>query len=574
MRNLASGVYALALLLASGAAWAQPDPVVPEPIDAEPPNGDEEGGGDVEAPAPDEDDTGLPPGHPPVQPGDTLPPRHPPVQERADDLPPVPLAPPALFPSQLVEAEQVEVVGFQNGILFLRDPHDVFRLYPGAHLSTDFSWAPGSELSRELGGRFLEPSFMVRRANLELRGEIIERIAFTAGIELGGGRIGETVYAGEATPRLAPANAHDGVVRPSEANVSYRFREWLNFTAGLQNLPFSMSNRTRHFMVPFLERNLAIRGFAVPHEQDLGLTVWGDVLEGRALSYEIGVFGGDGPHRPFADARPDFAGRVWARPLASLGEGEFFAHTQVGISARHGQRDPAYVAYDYPTIASNRGFVFWQPGYVDSLDRLTHVIPSGAQNAIGGELRVPFRVPGGSVFEVRGEAYYVANQTREAVEGFLETNTERFGSVTGVGWYGQITYWACCTDQLVTGEPGVYRPWTVEPGRDIPVKRGLEISALAAGIAANYDGATREGSLRDANTPSANIALYQLGGIVQYWYNYNFRAAVEYFAYYAPDSGDPARNQAVVPDNLVITDGARGGGNAHHELAARLAVTF
>src|SRR5690606_30578969 len=115
MRNLASGVYALALVLASGAAWAQPDPVVPEPVEEETPpegpDGDEEADTEVEATEPDEDDIGLPPGHPPVQPSDTLPPGHPPVQERAVDLPPVPLAPPALFPSQLVEAEQEEVVG-------------------------------------------------------------------------------------------------------------------------------------------------------------------------------------------------------------------------------------------------------------------------------------------------------------------------------------------------------------------------------------------------------------------------------------------------------------------------------
>jgi hypothetical protein len=44
--------------------------------------------------------------------------------------------------------------------------------------------------------------------------------------------------------------------------------------------------------------------------------------------------------------------------------------------------------------------------------------------------------------------------------------------------------------------------------------------------------------------------------------------------YFAPDSGDPARNQAIVPDNMVIENGVRGGGHLHHELGTRLAVAF
>ena len=61
---------------------------------------------------------------------------------------------------------------------------------------------------------------------------------------------------------------------------------------------------------------------------------------------------------------------------------------------------------------------------------------------------------------------------------------------------------------------------------------------------------------------------------MQYWFSWNFRAAINYMVYFAPDSGDPSRNQAIVPDNLAVTDGAFGDGHAHHELGTRLAISF
>ena len=591
MRYYATAVSALAVLLLSGAATAQPEPPEPPGPDDPPTDGvvaeepDDPGDPLVGEGEPGEGDPGdsdagqpdaVPP--PPAEPVAAEVMMAPPLEQSSvvEGLPPVPLAPPAIFPVDEQDELSSPTAGFRGGYFFLRDPDDDFRLYPGGRLRTDFNWAAGApDLEQTQDGGALNPSFHVRRVRLELSGEIMQRLAFTMGVEMGGGRIGETEYVGPATSRFARASAHDGMVRPAEVSVSYRFRDWLNFTVGQHNLPFSMSNRTREHSTPFLERNVAIRGFAVPHDKDLGLTVWGELFGKRTLAYELGVFSGDGPDHPGVDSRPDFAGRIFARPLTSLGDDTFFQLAQVGLSARHGERDQEAVAYDYPTIASGQGFVFWQPGYVDSLDRVTHVIPSGSQNAIGGELRLPFRMPTGAVIELRGEAYYLANNTREAVEGYLATNTERFGRVNGVGWYAMLTWWACCTDQLVSDEPGIYRPVHVDLDHEAPNKKGLEVSALVASIVANYNGATREGSTADPNTPDKNIALYQFGGIAQYWFNHNFRASLEYMAYLVPDSGDPERNQALVPDNLHRgDDGQLGSGTVHHELGSRFAVTF
>lgn len=576
MRTRVSVLSAVATLLTAWPLLAQPEP----PPDPETPETPEEAPEPPPEPPPEPVPPPLPePG--PDAPVDAwqppkLPPGHPPVAPApvTEGLPPPPLAPPAIFPSQLEgETDQESLAGIHGGRVFIRDAHDNFRLYPGVRLRTDFYAAPGSDLTLPQGGHNLHPQVAIRRLRLEMSGEIIERLAFTAGIELGGRRIGEGANAFATDGRFAMATSHDGEVRPAEATVSYRLRDWLSFTLGLQNVPFSMENRTREYALTFMERNMAIRGFAVPYDKELGLTAWGELFGERTLNYEIGVFTGDGPMRPAVDARPDFAGRIFARPLTGAGDALFFKLAQVGVSARHGERDQNYVDYDYPSVATNQGWVLWQPGYVDSLDRRTRIIPSGAQNSIGGELRLPFELPTGAVIELRGEAYYVANNTREAVVGFEQTNTERFGRMKGVGWYAEINWWACCTDQLVNGEPGMWRPVHADLDRDEPIKKGLEVSALVAGIAANYDGATRLDSPRDPNTPSANLAAYQFGGAVQYWFNWNFRAAFNYMAYFAPDSGDPTKNQVVVPDNLP-TDAGPGDGNVHHEIGTRVAVTF
>src|SRR5262249_46340672 len=156
-------------------------------------------------------------------------------------------------------------------------------------------------------------------------------------------------------------------------------------------------------------------------------------LGGGAFNYELGLFGGDGQNRPQVDRRFDGMGRVFVRPFAGSGRLE---KAQIGVSARHGDRDPKLVGYDYPQITTGQGFVLWDPTYKDSVGRTVHILPSAGQNAIGGELRLPIEYA-----EIRGEAYYVANHTREALDGYSLTNTERLGQVKGVGWYVQLACW-------------------------------------------------------------------------------------------------------------------------------------
>jgi hypothetical protein len=197
------------------------------------------------------------------------------------------------------------------------------------------------------------------------------------------------------------------------------------------------------------------------------------------------------------------------------------------------------------------------------------VLPSGAQNAIGGEIRVPF-----SRFDLRAEAYYVANNTREAVDGFEYTNTERLGRISGVGWYAHLSWWPF-GDTFINGDPGFLRPTHVDLTKEPELKEGLEVMAIVGGVNASYDGASRGGNY-DAKTPGSpklagnSIRIYQYGLGATYWFSRFVKTTVNYVAYQTPGSGDT--NLASVPANTGPNPD--NGSHVIHELGARVLILF
>ena len=219
-----------------------------------------------------------------------------------------------------------------GGLPYLSAFDDQVRLYPGARVRTDFTWSPvPGDLAPGLGAEEGRARLALRRLRLEMSGDVMKRVAFTVGAEMGGGRIGQTPYAGTQTSRFNPADAHDGAITPAEVSVSYLPYPWLSFTVGHVNAPFSMSNRTRESATPSLERPMSIRGFAVPYNKAVGAMVWGE-LDDRVFAYEGGVFAG-GSNQPLLGGAVDVMARVFARPLAGLGDGVFFDLAQIGVSA-------------------------------------------------------------------------------------------------------------------------------------------------------------------------------------------------------------------------------------------------
>ena len=567
MRIPLSALFGMTVLFGSAIATAQPVPP-PAPPPPVPPPAAADLPAKVDAPMKME----APPAPPAPGAGSLL------------DAPPPPPLPPA-FPAESAtpSGDSGPPLAGWHGTFYLRDSKDYFRIYPRLRVNLDFNtfFGPGvSKVAAVDGGNALKPRFFLRRLELELGGEFLKKWTFNGGFEISqpitnasgmaetaAGRAGAAPTANSA--RFVAVESTAPGIQAADVWINYTVAPWLNFMFGQFNAPFSMENRTSNKTTPFVERNAAIRGFVRPSNKEMGVAVWGELFD-KQLNYEFGVFGGDGQNRPQTDGNVDVMGRIFVRPISP--SKEVISKLQVGISLYHGDRDPDYVGYDYAPITSGQGFALWNPLYRDSLGRQIHIIPSAGQNAIGGELRVPV-----SIFDLRGEAYYVSNHTREAVEGFQLTNTERLGQVTGVGWYAQVSAWPF-GDAFITGDPGLIRPqridFTKEPERP---KKGLEVLLLVSGVNASYDGGAR-GGVHDSRTPGSpggtiakDITVYQYGVGLNYWHTTYVRVSVNYSIYHTPGSGS-ADNLAAVPGNLG-KDPIKGA-NMIHELGTRLGIAF
>lgn len=532
----------------------------------------------------------------PVPPPDAVaaPPAPPPPGAKTI-TPEPPGAPPRAFPlleTEVTDATSGPPLAGWHGSFFLRDKNDYFRLYPRGRLQVDFlnSFGEGvQDVTAADGGNALKSRLVIRRARVEVAGEFMKNWSFHMSIEAGGqsltnangrtetaaGRAGETPSANSA--RWAAVQTTSATAVLADNWINYSICPCLNVMLGQYDAPLGMDNRTSDVANAWMEQNVAIRGLVAPSKKELGLTVWGE-LGDRNLNYEIGVFGGDGQNRPQVDNAVDFIGRIFTLPFHKKDDKSLLNKAQIGVSARHGERDQAYVGYSYPGFTTGQGFTLWDPRYRDSQGRTTHIIPSGAQNTIGGELRLPL-----SIFELRSEAYYVANNTREAIEGFqLATDpdgqvyTERLGHLTGVGWYAHVAVWPF-GDAYVNGDPGFMRPTRIDLAKDLgKPKKGLEVLALVAGIDAEYAGSARQEGRPDANTPGSastpgHIKVMQYGVGANYWYTRHIRASINYNIYHTPGSAS-AENLAGVPGNLAKA--TKESAHVLHELGTRLAIAF
>ncbi|HVY44921.1 MAG TPA: porin [Minicystis sp.] len=528
-------------------------------------------------PAPDKPQSGAVDA-PPLAAGEA-PPAPPPPGARTPETD-APVAPTSAFGAGEEMGEQEEVAGFRGGF-FIRDRRDYFRLYPEAllELDVDGAFGPGvGSLAPDQGKAATTTRLLLQRARLGLEGEILRRWDFMLSFEFGGqpltnaagvdqsaaAAVGQQPAPG--TARFAPVEQPAASAAPADVWLDYHLCNCFSLMLGQFNAPIGLENRTFDAFTPRRERNLAIRGFVVPGSKDIGAMAFG-FFGDRVIAYELGVFEGDGPNRPGADDRFDFMGRLTLRPFATPGAGELARWAQIGVSARFGDRDPNAVGYDYPAITTGQGFALWRPTYVDQYGRIEHVVPSGGQNTIGGELRLR-----AMRMSLQGEAYYVDNGTREAVDGYQLTNTERLGRVRGAGWYVQLSGWPL-GDAYVRPEPGVIQPRQLDmrapEGRP---RRGLEIVGVVAGVNASYDGAARGGTA-DPHAPATAITLYQVGLTAQYWHTQHVRVALDYDAYLAPGSGSAAGT--VVPDNVVVgASGKPGTGHVMHELGGRLTLAL
>ncbi|MFO0760737.1 MAG: porin [Byssovorax sp.] len=478
--------------------------------------------------------------------------------------PPAP-APQTTAPPVAASPSAAPFYGYEDGIFFLRDRRGDLRLYPRALVALDahgFFGKGADTLSASEAGVDLATSFFVRKARFGLGGELFHRIAFDAGVDVA------------ARPAIdgAATGQPEHVVALDDAWAELDIGRGVRIMGGVFQAPFSLENRSSIGDLGLMERNVAIRGFAIPGGKALGVSAGGS-LPHEILCWDVGVFGAESVIPGQFQRHFDGIGRAYMRPLGGR-RTSGLRGLQIGVSARAGNRLPRDVSDDMPSINTAQGFPLLRPTHLDRRGRTIHVIPSGMQAAGGLELRIP---AGG--WDFRAEAYYVSRGTREAIDGHQADTTERLGMLRGVGWYAALSIWPLHARRggslpELGAYPHVKRGEPARAGEPLPRSR-LEVTFLTGGINARYDASIRGGDPRSASAAPAPVAtgiqIYQGGLALGYWHTRHVRFSLNGNLYYVPGSGTPD-NLAVVPGNL----GQAADPSAHllGELGARTMVQF
>lgn len=560
-----------AVNLFAASAWAQPEPEPPAP-----------------APAPDAAAAPPPEPAPPLAERRRAPPALQPLPAEA-----APAALPNTTSTVAVEpADAKPLAGWHQGLFYLRDTTDNFRLYLQGRLNVD-GYAPfGPGVTQLPAGNGLQPTFFIRRVRTEVSGELLKVFQYKIEGEWGqstadnangqGGSLSCSVDSmGMRTCAERAAAIGAATQRPAtqDAFINYRAAEELNIQAGQFKVPFGYETRSSENFSPFMESSLPTRALAAPLVRDLGIMIWGDVA--KTFFYSAGLFNGDGPNRPNADRRFDGMARAFVRPLSSAKGPLEGLH--LGISGRWGSRDADTVGYDLSSMTTQGGFAFWRPTYVDSAGALTHIIPSGKQRGVGGELFLPI-----SIFDVTAEVVYSSSRTREAADGFQLLGDARRGRLNGLGYYVQLGAWVL-GDRAVVGKRGYGTPTRLDLKKPAAVEfpHAVELLVRFERLTADYSGSVRAGA-DDPKTPNGDIKVNAGAVGVNYWFTKHVRLSANALAYSFPDSApvsasrtggvqQSATQRAIAPAQTLpkgVDDSARDSGSTLFEAMVRLGVAL
>ncbi|HWZ87813.1 MAG TPA: porin [Polyangiaceae bacterium] len=480
------------------------------------------------------------------------------------------------------------LAGWHNELFYLRDTDDNFRLYVQGRAQIDFySYAgPG------VADTTLKPTLFLRRIRPEITGEFFHSWWFSIAGDFGATALdnpkgtNETAaakpgvvptdttgaYAGAQTARISAA--------PTDVFLNYRADPLLNVQVGQFDAPFMMENRTSDKYLSFMERSLAVRDVGVPTNKEIGAMVWGETPD-KYWFYSAGLFNGDGQNRLNTDSSGDALIRTFVHPLAS--DKTELKDLQIGASFRYGDRDHRFTYYDYPGMSTQGNYTFWSPTYGGS-EGTTHILPSGHQTGIAGELRVPI-----SVVDVQSEFVYINNHTREVQEGYQSNlgASMRRGAISGYSYYAQVGVWLGKRD--VTGLPGYENMPHVDFSKADPVDPPSSVELLAKWeqLHLKYDSASDAGT-KDTKNADGDIKVNAFSLGLNYWASRHIRLTANYVLNMFPDSaptsatsmGGPVQsstNRAIAPGNTLaktVNDDARDNAHVLHEFLLRAAVAL
>ncbi|MET0792317.1 MAG: porin, partial [Polyangiaceae bacterium] len=290
---------------------------------------------------------------PPAPAAEVAAPVAPPVAPEPVVQAPAPIAATPFAPPELVAPVPTQnaalgedgnpLAGWHNGVFYLRDTTDNYRLYVQGRAQVDFYSYAGAGVADTA----LKPTLFLRRIRPEIGGELFKRWWFSIAGDFGATNVdnakgtNETSAAApgvaptEATGRYASAQTTRVSAAPTDVFLNYRAHPLLNFQVGQFDAPFTMENRTSDKYIPFMERSLAVRAVGIPTNKEIGLMIWGE-LKDKYWFYSAGLFDGDGQNRLNTDSRGDVMLRTFVHPLAS--DKSALKDLQIGGSVRYGSR--------------------------------------------------------------------------------------------------------------------------------------------------------------------------------------------------------------------------------------------
>jgi phosphate-selective porin len=502
--------------------------------------------------------------------------------------PPELIAPlPGPTPSLALAADGNPLAGWHNGVFYLRDRTDNYRLYLQGRAQIDFYGFAGPGVPDTT----LKPTLFLRRIRPEIGGEFFKSWWFSIAGDFGATNYdnprgtNETSAANpavsptDATGRYATAQTPRVSAAPTDVFLNYRAAPFLNFQIGQFDAPFTMENRTSDKYLPFMERSLAVRAVGIPTNKEIGLMLWGELTD-KYWFYSAGLFDGDGQNRLNTDGRGDFMARTFVHPLAS--DKSELKDLQIGASLRYGSRNNKFTYYDYPGLSTQGGYTFWNPTYGGS-EGTTHVLPSGTQLGVAGELRIPV-----SIIDLTSEVVYIKNNTREVQEGFQASpgSNLRLGDLHGVSYYVEAGIWLGKRD--ISGLPGYENMTHVDFSKpDAAPTQAVELLAKWEQIHLKYGSASRGGS-PDAKNMDGDIKVNAVSFGLNYWATKHIRLSANYVVNLFPDSapisasavGTPLQsssNRALAPGNTLakgVHDDARDTAHSLQEFLLRAAVAL
>ncbi|HEX7664308.1 MAG TPA: porin, partial [Polyangiaceae bacterium] len=161
------------------------------------------------------------------------------------------------------------LAGYHDGLFYLRDENDNFRLYVQGRAQIDSYNYLGPGVSSSTS---LVPTVFLRRIRPEITGEILKNWQFMIAGDFGATSLDNAKGNGTETVAAAPGaapsatsgkyagaqTAHVGAA-PTDVFVNFHGHALFNVQVGQFDAPFMMENRTSDKYIPFMERSLAVR---------------------------------------------------------------------------------------------------------------------------------------------------------------------------------------------------------------------------------------------------------------------------------------------------------------------------